>query len=139
MAEVQVRDYALWIGHIHGDDLLKKKLDSLAAGEEVRLRVAGRSGRWLKMADGADGRPTPGLKPGPEVQAMWRTLYRERRGELVELSEAEQPTLPAEPPPRRPGLAMRLMRLGAKYASLPDADTRSADEILGYGPDGAPR
>jgi hypothetical protein len=34
---------------------------------------------------------------------------------------------------------MRLMRLGAKYASLPDADTRSADEILGYGPDGAPR
>jgi hypothetical protein len=139
MAEVQVRDYAMWIGHIHGDDSLKRKLDGLAAGEAVRLYVAGKPGRWLKMADGADGRPTPGLKPGPEVQKLWRTLYQERRGELVELSEGEPPEPPTAPPPRRPGLAMRLMRLGARYVSLPDADTRSADEILGYGPDGTPR
>lgn len=138
MAEVQVRDYAMWIGHIHGDDSLKERLDGLAAGEAVRLYVAGKPGRWLKMADGADGRPTPGLKPGPEVRATWRTLYRERRGELVELSE-EPPAPPAAPAPRRAGIAMRLMRLGARYASLPDADTRSADEILGYGPDGAPQ
>jgi hypothetical protein len=136
MAEVQVRDYALWIGHIHGDDDLKRRLAHMEAGETVWLSVAGKVGRWLKMADGADGRPTPGLKPGPEVQEMWRGPYRERRGELVALADAAPPTAP---PPRRPGLAMRLMRLGARYAGLPDADTRTADEILGYGPDGAPR
>lgn len=134
MAEVEVRDYALWISHIHGDDGLKERLDALAAGEAVRLSVAGKPGRWMKMPDGPDGRPTSGLKPGPEVQKLWRTLHRERRGGLVELSEAQPSS-----PPNQPGLATRLTQLGTEYASLPDADTRSADEILDYGPDGAPR
>ena len=32
-----------------------------------------------------------------------------------------------------------LMELGRQYAALPDADTRSADEILGYDENGLPR
>ncbi len=35
-------------------------------------------------------------------------------------------------------LASEIRRIGNRCAALPDQDTRSPDEILGYGPDGAP-
>jgi antitoxin VapB len=35
-------------------------------------------------------------------------------------------------------LAREILRIGARCAALPDLDTRSADEILGYDSDGAP-
>ena len=38
-----------------------------------------------------------------------------------------------------PDLAAEILRIGARCAALPDRDTRSPDEILGYGPDGEPR
>lgn len=40
---------------------------------------------------------------------------------------------------RRPGeIAERLMELGRWYSSLPDKDTRTPDEILGYDENGLP-
>jgi antitoxin VapB len=33
---------------------------------------------------------------------------------------------------RPPGMAERLMAIGARYAALPDLDNRSDEEILGY-------
>ena len=36
-------------------------------------------------------------------------------------------------------LADELMEIGARCSALPDLDTRSADEILGYGEHGLPR
>jgi antitoxin VapB len=38
----------------------------------------------------------------------------------------------------REGVAERLMEIGRRYAALPDRDTRSADEILGYDEHGLP-
>jgi antitoxin VapB len=35
-------------------------------------------------------------------------------------------------------LAREILRIGARCAALPDLDTRSAGEILGYDSDGAP-
>jgi antitoxin VapB len=35
-------------------------------------------------------------------------------------------------------LAEEILKIGARCAALPDIDTRSPDEILGYGPEGAP-
>jgi len=35
-------------------------------------------------------------------------------------------------------LTREILRIGARCAALPDLDTRSADEILGYDSDGAP-
>ncbi len=37
-----------------------------------------------------------------------------------------------------PDLAMDLLSIGARCASLPDVDHRSADDILGYDDDGLP-
>lgn len=36
-------------------------------------------------------------------------------------------------------VATELMELGRRYAALPDADTRGADDILGYDENGLPR
>jgi antitoxin VapB len=36
-------------------------------------------------------------------------------------------------------LSREILRIGARCAALPDLDTRTADEILGYGDEGAPR
>lgn len=41
--------------------------------------------------------------------------------------------------PDRAGLAVRLNALGKECAALPDFDTRSADEIIGYDEFGVPR
>jgi antitoxin VapB len=35
-------------------------------------------------------------------------------------------------------LAEEILRIGGRCAAIPDQDTRSNEEILGYGPDGAP-
>ncbi len=36
-------------------------------------------------------------------------------------------------------LVAEILRISDRSAALPDLDSRTADEILGYGPDGAPR
>ena len=36
-------------------------------------------------------------------------------------------------------LKTSLLTIGQRCANLPDHDTRSTDEILGYGPDGLPK
>jgi antitoxin VapB len=36
-------------------------------------------------------------------------------------------------------LVQEMLKIGSRCAALPDLDTRSVDEILGYGNDGAPR
>ena len=38
----------------------------------------------------------------------------------------------------RAGMAERLLAIGARYAALPDKDTRTPDEILGYDENGLP-
>ena len=36
-------------------------------------------------------------------------------------------------------LVQEMLKIGGRCAALPDLDTRSADEILGYGDDGVAR
>lgn len=86
MAQVQVRDYSIWTKHIHGDAALVARLESLAAGQTVCLRVAGTTGVWKKMADNsASGAPMQGLKPLAAARTHWKGLYETNAGELVEL------------------------------------------------------
>jgi antitoxin VapB len=40
---------------------------------------------------------------------------------------------------RRPRLADQLLEIGSRCASLPDLDTRTADDIVGYDENGLPR
>lgn len=70
MAQVEVRDHAMWTKHIHGDDALRSRLDALAPEATIRLRVDGEEGLWRKMsAYRTSGNPTPGLTPIGPMQA----------------------------------------------------------------------
>ena len=84
---MEVRDFVLWPKHIHGTGDLKEALLDLKAGETVELVVNGYRGHWAKMADGKDGRPTPGLKPIGTARDEWHAL-KGRWGELVEIERA---------------------------------------------------
>jgi hypothetical protein len=92
MTLVEVRDHALWIKHIHGNEGLKAELLGLRAGELVELSVDGFVGHWKKMDDGRDGRPTPGIKPIGPGRAHWHRTIQDKRGALVPISAAGLPT-----------------------------------------------
>ncbi|WP_417463571.1 hypothetical protein [Kordiimonas sp.] len=87
MAHVEVRDHALWLKHIHGDENLKKELESLPAGDLIELVVDGVKGTWKKMSDGRDGRPTMGIRGILSAKAHWHAL-QEQRGQLVTIERA---------------------------------------------------
>ncbi|MDB5438743.1 MAG: hypothetical protein JWM33_1170 [Caulobacteraceae bacterium] len=88
MSQVTITDFAIWTKHVHGAKL-GSRLSALRAGETVDLRIAGETGLWIKMSDGKDGRPTPGLRPVGKAKDFWRQLYETRRGELVDIDLIE--------------------------------------------------
>lgn len=85
MSNVEVRDHALWAKHIHGNEPLKGKVLSMKQGELIELEVAGWRGMWVKMDDGKDGRPTPGLKALGSARVKWHEMNLER-GSIVPIS-----------------------------------------------------
>lgn len=82
MAFMEIRDSAMWIKHL-GDAELGGQLSGLAAGSELELEVDGIIGRWQRMKDGSDGRPTLGLRPVGSMGQVWSRWYQSRRGEMV--------------------------------------------------------
>jgi hypothetical protein len=86
MGHVKIKDDALWATHIEGDDRLRDRLLKLPSGASVDLEVDGIVGRWVKMKDGKDGRPTPGLRPIDRMQRVWKS-FQARRGDIVTIRE----------------------------------------------------
>jgi hypothetical protein len=89
MAQVEVRDYALWTKHVHGDEGLRTRLESLEPEQTITLKIAGEEGLWRKMsAYRSSGKPTPGLSPIGPMHARWGDIYRRFKsqgGGLVEI------------------------------------------------------
>lgn len=88
MSLVEIRDHALWAKHIHGNRILKEKILRMNEGGRIRLEIDGQLGTWVKMDDGKDGRPTPGIKGTGDAREHWHSLQT-RRGELVSIREIE--------------------------------------------------
>ena len=78
VGQVQVRDHVLWTSHISGDDEFKVWLNEVPAGALVDLEIDGWRASWRKMADGKDGRATPGFKPLGWAETRWEQLQAER-------------------------------------------------------------
>lgn len=79
MATVAVRDDAIWIKHIEGDPVLRARIGEMAAGDTIDLEVDGVVGRWERMRDGKDGRPTFGIKPVEAMRLVWADFRRSDR------------------------------------------------------------
>jgi hypothetical protein len=83
MATMTINDDAIWMKHIH-DEQLRGRLLSLSAGDPVDIRVRGVRLRFRKMRNGRDGRATPGLRADASARAAWAALQK-LRGETVEI------------------------------------------------------
>ncbi len=76
---VEVRDHVLWISHVAGDPLLREWLEAVPAGAVLDLNVDGVAGVWRRIADGTDGRSSPGFKPVSEpIRSHWHKLQTSR-------------------------------------------------------------
>jgi hypothetical protein len=84
---VEIRDNVLWAKHIHGDNALSDKIVDLKESDTISLEIDGIKGVWVKMKDGKDGRPTPGIKAIGTAKAFWTGIQR-KRGEIVSICES---------------------------------------------------
>jgi hypothetical protein len=87
MGKVRINDDAIWLKHIEGDAGLGNRIRSMRAGDLVDLEVNGIVGRWQRMRDGRDGRPTFGIRPVAEMREVWTRLRKTSTGELVSVRE----------------------------------------------------
>jgi hypothetical protein len=94
MGRMIIRDDAVWAKHIDDPEIVRRIL-ALPPGAPMTLLVDRNPVRFRKMRDGADGRPTEGLRPDDDFRDHWQTL-QQRRGEEVTV-ELERPS-PAEDP-----------------------------------------
>ena len=73
----------------------------------------------------------------PKVERLARQISRQKGGTMTDIIvEALEYRLSAQEKNQVSQLAV-LEKLAAECLTLPDLDTRSADEILGYGKNGA--
>jgi len=88
MGYTVIRDNAIWVKSIEGNEALRRRLVDLPGGAAIDLVVDGRIGRWEKMRDGRDGRRTDGIKPIGPMRETWTALQAER-GRIVEINEVD--------------------------------------------------
>ena len=91
MARMIVSDHTIWLKHIN-DDRIVDRISGLKQNAPVALRVDGKPVLFRKMRDGGDGRPTPGIRPDEAFKDYWNRIYRERRGQTVEIELDETPS-----------------------------------------------
>jgi len=83
MAYLTISDSVIWTKHIVGDVRLRDGLSALPQGEVVHLVIDGMPAVAEKMRDGADGRPTPGLRPIEAAKDWWQRQWQLRKGDVV--------------------------------------------------------
>ncbi len=90
-----ISDHSIWLKHIENDGKIIAKIENLPQNAPVALQIDGKPVLFRKMRDGVDGRPTHGIRPDEAFKDYWNTLYRERRGQKVEIVLDETP--PSDP------------------------------------------
>jgi len=85
---IPIKDHAIWFKDI-GEPGLLNRLSSMAPDETITLEVDKVVGHWLRMKNGADGRPTFGIRPNAEMKTIWNNWFKDRKGEFVEIREAQ--------------------------------------------------
>jgi hypothetical protein len=91
MSYMTLRDNALWAKHIEGDPQVVERILALPQNAPIVLLIDGTPVRFVKMRNGTDGRPTPGLRPADsDAKRFWDALQG-RRGERVRVALPEAP------------------------------------------------
>jgi len=84
----EIKDHAIWFKDISEPALLKR-MQSMQPEEHIVLEADHVVGRWIRMKNGSDGRPTFGIRPAGEMRQIWNNWFKLRKGEFVELRETQ--------------------------------------------------
>lgn len=76
-------DDVIWLKHINADPSTIALLRQVPGGTKLKIEIEGFRGDWERMADGKDGRPTPGLRPVGKTAEFWKSM-KPRRGKHLE-------------------------------------------------------
>jgi hypothetical protein len=91
MGKLMIRDNAVWAKHIEDDPEIVRRIEALPQNGPINLLIDGKPVRFVKMRDGKDGRPTPGLRPDPAFKPFWDAM-QQQRGQAVQVQlEGPQP------------------------------------------------
>jgi hypothetical protein len=123
MAQLEIRDSVIWLRHLE-DGALRERLVALPAATRVALEIDGIVLDFAKMADGADGRPTQGLKPVGLSRQRWTEFWPKRKGAVVAAREAAAHHAGEDRP--QPTTALATNQLGAR-ASIAWIERELAD------------
>ncbi len=77
-----INDYSLWFKHIE-DRSICSRLEKLDDDEEIVLIADKVVGRWRRMLQGDNPRPTEGIKPIGQMKEIWGDWFKTRRGERI--------------------------------------------------------
>ncbi|HKK36371.1 MAG TPA: hypothetical protein VJ994_08790 [Paracoccaceae bacterium] len=91
MSTVEIRDECIRLKHVEGDDGLRDRLDALPEGALAVLKIGRETSTWRRMRQGANARPTSGLRPACDASRAWwkARMYPARKGERLPISEVE--------------------------------------------------
>ncbi len=87
MSTIRIEDVCIWPSHIEGNEPLKNALLGLAENEIVVLTLGGKTAAFMKMKQGKNKHPTPGLKPACDASKdWWHQQFKERKGEVITIA-----------------------------------------------------
>ncbi len=91
MSTVEIRDECIWLKRIEGEDGLRDRLEALPEGAPVVLKIGRETSARRKMRQGANARPTPGLRPACDASKAWwkSNVQPARTGGRLPISEVE--------------------------------------------------
>jgi hypothetical protein len=91
MGYVTICNHSIWLKHIENAPQIVTKIESLAPNAPITLQIEDKPVIFRKMRDGADGRPTRGIRPDESFKNYWNQLFQRRSGEKVEIKLNEAP------------------------------------------------
>ena len=85
-ATIRIEDVAIWFKHIR-EPKLRERLASLADDEPIFLEANGVVGRWRRMRQGKNPKPTEAIRPDGGMTEIWGEWFRTSKGMPIEIRE----------------------------------------------------
>jgi hypothetical protein len=83
---IPIEDVAIWFKHIR-DPKLRRRLSDLREDDVIHMETDGVVGRWRRMRQGKNPKPTEAIKPDGSMKQIWQEWFRTRKGERIEIRE----------------------------------------------------
>lgn len=90
MSFVQVRDHALWVADIYGNETLRERIRALEPGATIELEVEGYRSRWEKLPTRPGGADRHGVKASGEARRLWHALRDQRFAGIVSIRACDE-------------------------------------------------